>query len=208
MLHLHQETIAAAAGDVPSWHRGRDVYALWLIEADTEEIRQRVGAASGHLSGFLIPSYRRQPHITVFVCGFLVAARSYDDDYGIEEFERHADQLRKAALKPFPLEIGALNSFASAPFLEVADRSDGLGRVRSVLMTTGKEIERSDYVPHVTVGLYSAAFPSGLVAKRIASFSQDPCTLRVDRITFATYRAEEMYGALTRRHEIAFNVTL
>jgi 2'-5' RNA ligase len=202
MLHLHKQTIAAASGDVPSWHRGRDLYALWLIEADTEEVRRRVLLAREHLSGFLIPSYRRQPHITVFVCGFLVDTGTYDDDYLTEEFERHAELLRKAALRPFPLEIGALNSFASAPFLAVADRSNGLGRVRSVLMTTGKEIERSDYIPHVTVGLYADAFPSGLVTKRIASFSHEPCTLRVDRITFATFRAAEMYGALTRRHEV------
>ena len=208
MLHLHKETIAAALGDVPSWHRGRDAYALWLIEADTDEVRQRVRAASEHLAEFLIPHYRRQPHITVFVCGFLVAARSYDDDYGIGDFERHADLLREAALKPFPLVIGSLNSFASAPFLEVTDPEGGLGRVRSVLASAGTEIERSEYIPHVTVGLYADAFPSDLVAKRIASFSQEPCTLKVDRITFATFRAAEMYGTLSRRQEIALSAEL
>lgn len=202
MLYRHKETIAAAAGDVPTWHRGRDEYALWLIEADTEDISHRVQAASKHLSEFLLTSYRRQPHVTVFVCGFLVASRSFDDDYSVEELERHADLLRAAALRPFSLEIGALNSFASAPFLTVVDRSGGLDRVRSVLGSAGREIERGEYVPHVTVGLYAGAFPGGRVLQRMASFPQEPCTLRVDRIAFATYRAGEMYGALTRRQEV------
>jgi len=205
MLHLHRETIAAAIGDVPSWHRGRDLYALWLIEADTDEVRQRVRIAKEHLSGFLIPSYQRQPHVTVFVCGFLVDAPSFEDDYGFEAFERHADLLRKAALRPFSMEIGALQSFASAPFLAVTDPTDSVIKVRSVLELAGMEIERGAYVPHVTVGLYAGAFRSDIVLKRIASFAPEPCTLRVDRITFATYRAGEMYGALTRTHEIVLH---
>jgi len=53
--------------------------------------------------------------------------------------------LREAAGKPFTLEIGGLNSFFSAPFLEVADPEGGLDRIRALLLRAGKDIGGSDY---------------------------------------------------------------
>lgn len=175
-----------------------------LIELDSMEVSQKVRTAREHLSEFLIQPYQRQPHITIFVCGFLAGTASYADDYSVEQFERHAQSLRAAAVKPFTVEIGGLNSFASAPFLEVADLEDGIERLRTLFLTNGMEIARSTYSPHVTIGLYTAAFPSSVVSERIASFPRKPCKLTVDRVTFATYRAQEMAGALTWRNVVAF----
>jgi 2'-5' RNA ligase len=141
------------------------------------------------------------------VCGFLADAPQYDDDYSAEQFGRHAHLLREAAVKPFIVEIGGLNSFASAPFLEVADPEGGLDRVRSLLSTTGKEIGRSAYTPHITVGLYSGNFPSSMVNERISSFPKGLCKLAVDRITFATYQARETAGALTYRYAVVLQLT-
>ena len=114
----------------------------------------------------------------------------------------HLHLLREAAGKPFTVEIGGLNSFASAPFLEVADLEGGLDRVRALLLTQEKRLGRSDYTPHITVGLYSGAFPGSVVTERIASFPKAPAKVTVDRITFASYRAREMSGPLTYRYEV------
>jgi 2'-5' RNA ligase len=203
MLQQNKETIPSPLHDHPDWHHGRQVYSVWLIELGGREAAQKVDAAREHLSPFLITPYRRQPHITIFVCGFLADAPQYDDDYSPGQFERHAHLLKEAAVRPFTVEIGGLNSFASAPFLEVVDQEGGLGRVRELLSAAGKEIGRSTYTPHITVGLYSRAFPGSMVIERISSFPKDPCRLTVDRITFATYQARETAGALTYRYAVA-----
>ena len=189
--------------DHPDWHRGRKDYSVWLIELGSMGVIQKVGAAREHLSDFLIQPYQRQPHITVLVCGFLTDTPLYNDDYSAGHFESHLHLLREAAGKPFTVEIGGLNSFASAPFLEVADLEGGLECLRALLLTTGKEIGRSDYTPHITVGLYSGAFPGSVLTERISSFPKATCKVTVDQITFASYRAREGYGALKYRYEVA-----
>lgn len=203
MLHRNQETIPSPIRDYPEWHRGRQDYSVWIIELSGMELSQKIAAAREHLSDLLIKPYQRQPHITVYVCGFLADTPRYDDDYSAGQRENDAQLLRAAAVRPFTVEIGGLSSFASAPFLEVADLDGGLDRVRALLSTTGKEISRSAYTPHITVGLYSGAFPGSVVFERLLSFPKDPCRLTVDRITFATYRAREIGGALTGRYEVA-----
>ena len=203
MLHQNKETIPSRIQDHPGWHHGRQDYSVWLIELGCAAVISKVHAAREHLSEFLIKPYRRQPHITIFVCGFLAETPRYDDDYSTQQFGRHTHLLREAAVKPFAVEIGGLSSFSSAPFLEVADLEGGLGRVRALLSSAGQEIGRSAYVPHITVGLYSGAFPGSAVTEKIYSFPKDPCKLTVDRITFATYQAREISGALTGRYEVA-----
>jgi 2'-5' RNA ligase len=203
MLHQRKETIRSRIHDYPDWHHGRQDYSVWLIELGHADVTKKVVAAREHLSEFLIKPFQRQPHITIYVCGFIADIPCYDD-YSAEQFGRHAHLLRDAAVKPFTIVIGGLSSFASAPFLEVADPEGGIGQVRALLSTTGQEIARSVYTPHITIGLYSGTFPSSVVSERISSFPKDPCKLAVDRITFATYQAREIAGALTGRYEVAF----
>ena len=203
MLCQGQETIPVLVGDYSAWHRGRKDYSLWLIESDNEEICRHVEAAREHLSEFLIKPYRRQPHITAFVCGFLVDTPHYDDDYGSGQFRVHAQALKDANVGPFFIEIGGLNSFSSAPFLEVNDLEGGIDTVRAILSTTAKEIETSHFTPHITVGLYSGAFSSSVVTRKISGFPANPIRIKVERITFATYNAEKIADALTYRHEVA-----
>jgi hypothetical protein len=57
----------------------------------------------------------------------------------------------------------------------------------------------------ITVGLYSGVFPGSVVTGIISSFPKAPCKVTVDRITFASYRAQEMFGALTYRYEVVLH---
>jgi 2'-5' RNA ligase len=204
MFCQRHATLPSEIRDYPEWHRGRHEYALWLIELENEEVSEKINAAQEHLSDFLLTPYHRQPHITTFVCGFLADSLRFDDDYSLEQFHVHAQFLNDANVKPFFVEIGGLSSFASAPFLEVDDLEGGIGRLRSVLSATGKEIARSVFTPHITIGLYSEAFPSTVVNRKISAFPTAPNRFKVERITFATYKAQELGGALTFRHEVSF----
>jgi 2'-5' RNA ligase len=203
MLHKSRTTIPTRIQDHPEWHRGRTDYCLWLIGLENEELHRKVEAAREHLSEFLLKPYRRQPHITLFVCGFFVDTPQFDDDYSAQQLELQERSLKEAGIKPFSIEIGGLNSFTSAPFLEVHDRDGGIERVRAALSATGREVGRSAFTPHVTIGLYSGAYGSDSIAPRIADVPKDPCTLFVDRITFALYQAQDIAGALTYQHDVS-----
>lgn len=203
MLNQKAQTLPSITRDYPEWHRGRREYAAWIIELAGEEILGMVKAARRHLSGFLMDPYERQPHITLFVCGFLTDAPGFDDDYCRHQADAHRQLLNDSGCGPFSIEVGGLNSFASAPFLEVHDREGGIARLRALLSTAGKEVGRDAYTPHVTVGLYSGAFPSKTVCERIAAFSARPVNFVVERITFATYRASDICGPLAYMHRVA-----
>jgi 2'-5' RNA ligase len=202
MLHQHKQTIPTVIRDFPEWHRGRKEFTLWMIELEHDVVRQKVEAARRHLSGFLLASYQRQPHVTLFVCGFLADNRRFDDDYSTGQFDAHYRLLKDSMLRPFSIKIGVLNSFASAPFFHVYDAEGGIELIRTLLATTATEVERERFVPHVTVGLYSGAFKSGVVLDRINTFSDEPVTLSVNRITFAAYESSKIAGPLLYRQQL------
>ena len=124
MLYQSQTTIPSELRDFPEWHRGRKLYAVWILRCDENDaIKAKFKAARAHLSDYLLKHYHRQPHITLFVCGFLVEAHQFNDDFTQAQLMAQVQALGKANIQPLEIEIGAMNSFASAPFLEVRDPS-------------------------------------------------------------------------------------
>lgn len=202
MLHQSSETIPFIDQDHPEWHRGRSVYSLWLIELDDRLAHARIEAAREHLAGLLHTPYLRQPHITLFVCGFLADTRRFDDDFTLQQVRQQEQSLAKGEARAFSIDISGLNSFTTAPFLEVHDREGGMERIRGILSRTGSEIGRTEFIPHATVGLYAGAFRSEAVVRRMSLFPKDVCTFTVKRITFATYQARELAGELTYRSTV------
>jgi 2'-5' RNA ligase len=202
MLQQHKKTIASPRGDFSDWHRGRKEFALWMIRLEHNAVFRKVEAARKHLSGLLLTPYKRQPHITLFVCGFLTDERRFADDYARHQFDAHCRLIADSGIPPFPIEIGGLNSFASAPFLQVNDLDGGIERLRALLSKTVIEIERGGFTPHVTVGLYAGAFESEAVLERIRTFADDPIWLSVDRITFAAYDSSDISGPLEYKNLI------
>ena len=205
MLHQCPTTVPAEIRDYPEWRRGRDTYAVWVVRLEDKAIRGNFRAAREHLSGYLLEPYRRQPHITLFVCGFLVEEPKYNDDFTSIHFQSQIKALGEASIEPFEIEVGGLNSFASAPFLEVRDPDSAIARLRGVLSRGAREFRTAPYTPHLTVGLYSAAFPSEEISGRIAKFQEKPIRSKVEQITFVTYRAQEIGGPLTNNHNFGLN---
>jgi 2'-5' RNA ligase len=139
------------------------------------------------------------------VCGFLVDAPQYNDDFTYEQLQAQVRALENANILSFEIEIGGLNSFASAPFMEVHDPEGSIHRLREALANGAREFRTAPYTPHLTVGLYAGAFPSEQVARRLADFSSEPIQWNAKQITLATYNANEFAGELSYKHNISLD---
>jgi 2'-5' RNA ligase len=200
-----EKTLATQNRDYREWHKGRGKFAVWTIEIRNTRVWSRFDAAMDCLEKFLFVPYQRQPHITLLVCGFLTRNPCFDDDYGSQSLQRHVQNLQQARITPFEIQIGGLNSFAAAPFLEVFDVRGGLGQIREVLGSSHCEIRTRPYVPHLTIGLYAGAYPVGQVAEKISEFPENSwMTCLVDSITLSTYSAFEIAGPLFSEYIVQF----
>lgn len=193
-------TLALEDRDYPEWHKGRAHYGVWLIDADVAPVHTRITRARAHLASLLVPppeGAQRQPHVTLFVCGFIADAAVLDDDFSPAMLAVQQAALQALPLAPFTLYIGGIDSFDSAVFLRVDDPAGGLATLRQALGQGVCEIRQSPYVPHLTVDLYRGAFDKRQVAEQLQSFADDePIPLQVERIHFARYNAGELAGPL------------
>lgn len=184
--------------DFSDWHRGRAPYVLWSLDLDCPEVGQRVAEAACHLDGLLLGGYRRQPHVTMELCGFPAMVPAADDEFSPGLLEAQCRALQQARLPAFEIEIGALASFSSAPYLAVRDDGGHIAALRACLASDGKYRLDGIFVPHVTVGLYADAWPLAEVQTRVAAFEPDrPVRFRVGRISLMSYAPGEVGGPLT-----------
>ena len=191
--------------DFPEWHLGRPHYALWALDVDVPAIRQRVAAADGHLSGLLLADYCRQPHVTLSLCGFPSACPQQADDFGAATLAAQLAALRRAQPRPFDIEVGALASFASAPYLAVQDAGGQIAALRECLAGGSLNDSCGTYTPHVTVGLYADAWPMSQVQARLASFAgREALRLRIAGISLLSYASAHIGGALACRARYDF----
>ena len=196
------ETTIAQLRDYPEWHRGRRRYAIWMIPINCPEVLAYIDQVTASLADLLHPS-RRQPHITLFVCGFEGESISHDDDFTPAQLQRQLADLDRLALPPCELRIGAPDSFASAAFLSVGDPQGHLRRWREALAEDCREVRQSIYVPHLTLGLYRQAIPAAELRQRLALWSgPDTLPLSVERLDYATYSSDDMFGPLACQRQV------
>jgi 2'-5' RNA ligase len=197
----NSHTIKNVRQDFQQWHQGRLRYALWAIDVDCQAVRQQVSAAEQRLEEFLLRGYFRQPHITLGISGFLSSKPLSDkaqlaDDYVSGRFAADVAALKNLGMQPFEIEIGVLASFSSAPFFHVNDPTSSLHQLHACLHTVASDAN-FQYVPHVTVGLYSEAWSTEIVSNHLDTFSHDSvATLLINRISLMSYAAAEIGGAL------------
>ena len=192
------QTLRNERRDFHEWHRGRSHYLLWAINVDLPAVRGRVAAAQRALDGLLLDGYRRQPHITLALCGFPArGAEPAADEFDLAWLQARVAALEAARIAPFTLALGGLESFSSAPFLHVDGALGALTALRTCLHVDTPH-PQGEYVPHVTVGLYADALPTATVAARFDGFAP-AATLRctIERIALMSYAAAEIGGALS-----------
>jgi 2'-5' RNA ligase len=205
MLYQSPTTIPSEIRDFSEWHRQRKSYAVWVLRCEENKaIQEKFKTAREHLQPYLLEPYRRQPHITLFVCGFLVENHQYNDDFTQAQLEAQIQAFGRANIQPFEIEIGGMSSFASAPFLEVHDPGGGIPRLRQVLSQGAPEFRTAPYKPHLTIGLYANAYPSKEVLEWMAAFSGHPIRWMVEQVTLATFHAKEFAGKLSHCYHLRF----
>ena len=189
--------------EYPEWHRGRPRYALWSIPVECPAMLQRLHEARRLLGDWLHPVQGRQAHISLFVCGFPCAVPCHDDDIGTAVLQAQHSALASLNAAPFELQIGGLDSFASAAFLGVRD--DGqLEQLRQALAPLSREIRQAAYVPHLTVGLYRQAVSAEQWHARAAPLHDSPpLSLAVRELQLVSYDARELQGPLRVEARVA-----
>lgn len=185
--------------DFVEWHLGRAPYLFWALDLDMPSVRQRIDRAATHLSGLLLHAYRRQPHLTLDVCGFPCAQPQHADDFASRLLLAQIEALRVSRLPCFEIEIGALASFPSAPYLTVGDGGNCLAAIRQCLAVEGANRLIGDYTPHVTVGLYADAWPSAMVHSRLAGFAAgELLSCLIEQVSLMSYEPAKIGGPLSR----------
>lgn len=197
-LPSNERTLRNERRDFPEWHCGRAQYALWALKPDCAALDARVQAAQAHLAEWLLDGYRRQPHVTLGLCGFLSAAPTRDDDFGAGVLQSQLSALRQLRPAPFGIQIGGLDSFTSAPYLTVQADAAPLRALRQCLAGNAAiNTPQDQYRPHVTVGLYGDDWPLSVLQDAFGHFAHcEALPLHIRGIQLLSYAAREIGGPL------------
>lgn len=200
-MHLHappfSHSLPCELRDHPEWHRGRRLYAVWLLEVDAPAVLARWQRARAHLADWLHSDYRRQAHVTLGVAGFRVRQANLADDLCPARLARLRQALRESPPEAFELRIGAADSFASAPFLRVWAPPGRLEALRERLCPEDDQWRDTPYQPHLTLGLYRQRVAAEELRQRLSTFAEnEPLPLRCTHLSLCVYRARDQQGRL------------
>lgn len=196
-----RETVVTTWRDYPEWHRGRARYGVWIVPVTDPALLDYVRQARKSLADVLHPTLHRQPHLTVFVCGFH-GAGPRDDDFPEQRLAQQLALLTRDAGLPCTLPLSRPDSFATAAFIPVGDPQCRLRQWRGLLQQASAEIRQSDYVPHITLGLYRQCVPADELRERLVAMPSPGVSLRVEELRYVTYDAREQLGRLTDVHRL------
>ncbi|MGP1665432.1 MAG: hypothetical protein ACTS5I_05880, partial [Rhodanobacter sp.] len=88
------ETMVAELRDYPEWHRGRLRYGVWVVLVDEPALLSYLREARQQLADLLHPCAERQPHLSVFVCGFEAPACIANDDFSPAQWQDQIERLQ------------------------------------------------------------------------------------------------------------------
>lgn len=183
-------TLANEDRDFREWHQGIAEYGVWVIMIENPLWKLACDNAARRLAPFLHKHYLRQPHITIAPCGLM-----HPDHFSETDLQRQMHVLRSVQPCRFSLSATRLNSFASAPFIQVEGQSDHLAGIRSMLLPEG---EAEHFTPHVTIGLYRDRFPTKLLAQELWQLGIPALpAIEVRELLFCTYQTHDIKGPLS-----------
>jgi 2'-5' RNA ligase len=194
------KTIPCCTRDFVEWHRGIERYGFWAVLVDDRDWLELLETARSHVGQLIHPGYQRAPHITVAACGLLS-----EEHFSRQLQRRQAAALTEEKVPPFLLGAGALDSFASAPYITVEDPAGSLAGLRSILATISKEDSPGNYKPHITLGLYQEAFETQSVASHLQAFRLPPVRqLLVTELAFCAYETSNVQGPFAVLERVPF----
>jgi 2'-5' RNA ligase len=207
LIHGPSETVVAELRDYPEWHRQRRRYGVWIIPVNDPVLLDYIEAARRRLADLLHPSQQRQPHLTLFVCGFEQPSHVADDDFSPTQLHDQIESLQGLREAACSLSLGAPDSFASAAFIPVMDSSGQLAQWRCVLEVAANEVRQATYVPHITLGLYKRKATAEEVRRRLGEIHAPSTSLRINQLHYATYDARLQFGPLETQHVVRLGST-
>lgn len=196
------ETFMAELRDYPEWHRGRKRYGVWVLPITQIDVLDYVASVRDALADLLHPCPLRQPHVTVFVCGFHRPRGRNHDDFPTALLRRQRALLRREAQRPAVLPLAKPDSFAGAAFIPVDDIDGRIARWRGLLGSVASEIRQADYVPHITLGLYRQRVDASTIRQRMAALAAPPAALAATGLHYVTYNASDQRGPLRTVHRL------
>ena len=171
--------------------QGRALFLAFVVRVVDREVRAAIASFVEELRD--VPCLDLYPgdfwHTTVKMVGFQVVKRTRPDEVLPEEVGPmlHASERALAGQEPFQAEIGPVNAFSDAVFLEVHDG----GRLKALHQRLIDALTRcprflhdgNGYLPHLTLARYASQEGLGELKKRLAALrSQRLGTLPVQRV--------------------------
>lgn len=188
----HVYTTACRADNFVRWHLGRPFYAVWIVEVDTAEVRAQISTLRRHLGDWLLPDYRRQPHITLAVCGFPQAQARDEHSYTAADFQRDITCLQATAPGALTVETALADSFTTAAYLGLRGETAALHAMRTAL----RGEPTPPFVPHITAGFYRRSLAMTEVQQKLSELALPEVSLEINEITLAVYASAEIAGRL------------
>lgn len=191
--------------EYPEWHKQRERYYIWAIDADTCLLQTRINHYKNALKPYLVDNFLRRPHITLAISGFLNAQQQHNDDVAPSTIDQQIQALKTLALKPFALSVGSGNSFLSAPFLEVKEQCNALESIRQVITAGHNDFRTMPYVPHITLGIYNDDHSIVSIVAQMGNLQEEAIEIPVERVVLYSYAASDIGSALREERVVLFD---
>lgn len=195
-------------GGRQAWLRGRARYSAWVLRVGASEAVRRVRQVAQALSPWLRPLPSSDLHITVWVAGFVDGPGAeplppgwVEDSVDAGQLAAQARALSGAACPR--LRVGSASCFEGCAVLEVDDAEGALEGLRARLSQGSRDLRFSPYAPHVTVGLFHPATPTGPIVQALAGLrALPPIPLSFDRIERVEWDARVPLSPLQTAHAL------
>lgn len=187
----------------PEWHhQGREQFYFWALLPESETLESQTEQVKQQLTVYLLPDYHKKTHITLYAAGFLNDKKSLPDDVSEQDLQEQIDLIQSLNLKPVEMQVGPLNSFLGAPFIEVHDSSQQLGFLHKQLCQCFGSDRDGQLIPHITLGLYQQAYSCEKIIAALQTSQQQSYILICDQIHLLRYSSADIRSALEIQHSI------
>lgn len=188
--------------DYKDWHKGRKFFGLWYIDLDNHKnLKEYCDNLQNEFNDILHPDYHRQFHITVFVNGFWVDKKYYDDDFDKHDLHIQISKINSLNLSPFQLTVDKVGAFLNSVHLAVKPSMD-INNIRYHLNKTHQEINPSEYMPHITLGFFKDRYNYQEILTRLTQIKLKPMIIDISTLSFGVYQANQLQGRLKPIYEL------
>lgn len=201
-LKAHHRVIPTEQRDYFEWHLNRKRFALWYLQIEQDDCVAYCQRLTQQFSHLMIQPMQRQPHVTIFVCGFWLDPVTRADDFSSSQLEKQLQQLQQLSLEPIQLQSGQIRSFESSLCLEILDTQHQLQRLRAIMGQSAVEIRSQAFFPHISLGIYRQAYHYDQIMACINQVEQQHFTLHCSQLHFGYYHAQHLQGPLYAAHTL------